>query len=124
MADNLELAKKVEPLRQVVRMLCGELKTHHIARMQKGKCDLEHSFAFNDMLNNLDRIAAHCSNVAVAMIELEATDFNTHKYLKNVRELKDSQFQEDLAFYEKKYALTDYKKAKKKAKKEDKNDKS
>jgi phosphate:Na+ symporter len=126
MADNLELAKKVEPLRQVVRMLCGELKTHHIARMQKGKCDLEHSFAFNDMLNNLDRIAAHCSNVAVAMIELEATDFNTHKYLKNVRELKDSQFQEDLAFYEKKYALTDYKKAKKKAKKEkeDKIDKS
>jgi phosphate:Na+ symporter len=118
MADDVESAKKVEPLRQVIRMLCGELKTRHISRMQKGKCDMEHSFAFNDMLNNLDRIAAHCSNVAVAMIELEETDFNTHKYLKNIRELKDSRYQEDLAYYEQKYVLTDFKKAKKKAKKE------
>ncbi len=118
--DNLELAKQVEPLRQVVRMLCGELKTRHIARMQKGKCDMEHGFAFNDMINNLDRIAAHCSNVAVAMIELEAADFATHKYLQTVRELKDSTYQRYLADYEQKYVLQDYKKMKKKAKKKEK----
>ncbi|MCI5856329.1 MAG: Na/Pi cotransporter family protein [Agathobacter sp.] len=118
--DNLELAKQVEPLRQVVRMLCGELKTRHINRMQKGKCDMEHGFAFNDMINNLDRIAAHCSNVAVAMIELEAADFATHKYLQTVRELKDSTYQKYLADYEQKYVLQDYKKMKKKAKKKEK----
>ena len=118
--DNLELAKQVEPLRQVVRILCGDLKTRHIARMQKGKCDMEHGFAFNDMINNLDRIAAHCSNVAVAMIELEAEDFATHKYLQTVRELKDSTYQRYLAEYEQKYVLQDYKKIKKKAKKDEK----
>lgn len=117
--DNVELAKQVEPLRQVIRMLCGELKSRHIARMQKGKCDMEHSFAFNDMINNLDRIAAHCSNVAVAMIELESADFDTHKYLKNIRELKDSMYQTYLTNYERKYVLGDYKKLKKKTKKED-----
>lgn len=117
--DNVELAKQVEPLRQVIRMLCGELKTRHITRMQKGKCDMQHGFAFNDMINNLDRIAAHCSNVAVAMIELEASDFDTHKYLQNVRELKDSTYQKYLADYAQKYILLDYKKAKKKSKKED-----
>ena len=117
--DNVELAKQVEPLRQVMRMLCGELKTRHITRMQKGKCDMQHGFAFNDMINNLDRIAAHCSNVAVAMIELEASDFDTHKYLQNVRELKDSTYQKYLADYAQKYILLDYKKAKKKSKKED-----
>ncbi len=116
--DNLELAKQVEPLRQVVRILCGDLKTRHIARMQKGKCDMEHGFAFNDMINNLDRIAAHCSNVAVAMIELEAEDFATHKYLQTVRELKDSTYQRYLAEYEQKYVLQDYKKMKKAKKKE------
>lgn len=118
--DNLELAKQVEPLRQVVRILCGDLKTRHIARMQKGKCDMEHGFAFNDMINNLDRIAAHCSNVAVAMIELEAEDFATHKYLQTVRELKDGTYQRYLAEYEQKYVLQDYKKIKKKAKKDEK----
>lgn len=117
--DNVQLAKQVEPLRQTIRMLCGELKTRHIARMQKGKCDMAHSFAFNDMINNLDRIAAHCSNVAVAIIELEASDFATHKYLQSIRELKDTTYHRYLETYVQKYTLNETKKQKKKAKKED-----
>ena len=49
---------------------------------------MKQGFAFNDLLTNLERIAAHCSNIAVAMIELEAADFDTHEYLKSVRELR------------------------------------
>lgn len=105
MEDDLELAKKVEPLRQTVRLLCGELKNRHIKRLSDGKCDMEHGFAFNDMLNNLDRIAAHCSNVAVAMIEIEATDFDTHQYLKQVREMKDPSYLALFDEYNKKYSL-------------------
>ena len=105
--DDLDAAKKVEPLRQVIRSLCGELKNAHIKRLQKRKCDIEHGFAFNDMLNNLDRIAAHCSNVAVAMIELEAADFDTHEYLKEIREMKVGSFMSDYREYDKKYTLVD-----------------
>ena len=103
--DDLDAATKVEPLRQVIRSLCGELKNRHITRLQKRKCDMEHGFAFNDMLNNLDRIAAHCSNVAVAMIELEAADFDTHEYLKEVREMKVGSFITNYREYDKQYKL-------------------
>lgn len=109
--DDVERAHQVEPLRQVIRVLCTELKNHHIERLQKKKCDMEHGFAFNDMLNNLDRIAAHCSNVAVAMIELEGTDeFDTHEYLRDIRESKDSGFVKEFEAYSKKYRLEKKKK--------------
>ena len=79
-ADDLEMAAKVEPLRELIGILCDELKLRHIARLRTGKCEMKQGFAFNDLLTNLERIAAHCSNIAVAMIELEAADFDTHEY--------------------------------------------
>ena len=47
-----------------------------------GTCEFQQGFAFNDLLTNLERIAAHCSNVAVAMIETDSDEFDTHEYLK------------------------------------------
>lgn len=120
MNDDVQKAHQVEPLRQVIRILAGELKTNHITRLQKGKCDMEHGFAFNDMLTNLDRIGAHCSNVAVAMIELQGTDFDTHQYLKDIRETKDGQFVNDFDSYVQKYSLDSVKKKKDKDKSKDK----
>lgn len=119
--DDAEAARQVEPLRQIVRVLCGELKSRHIYRIQKGKCDMEHGFAFNDMLNNLDRIGAHCSNIAVALIENEASDvemseFDTHAYLKEIRAEKEGQFLKSFEVYEKKYSLPKEKDKKKKNK--------
>ena len=43
---------------------------HHIDRLQTGECTLNHGFAFNDLLTNCERVSDHCSNIAVAMIEL------------------------------------------------------
>lgn len=111
--DDVALAHQVEPLRQVIRVLCGELKKSHIKRLAKGKCDMEHGFAFNDMLTNLDRIGAHCSNVAVALIELEAEELDTHVYLKEIRENKDEDFVTSFDAYSEKYQLKNIKKKKK-----------
>ena len=124
MEDDLELAKKVEPLRQVVRVLCNKLKNKHIERLQKGKCDMKQGFAFNDMLTNLDRIAAHCSNVAVAMIELESSEFDTHEYLKSIREMKSGQFLPVFEDYVQKYSIDDSKGKKVKEEKANKDEKS
>ena len=83
--------------------------------MKIGVCKLKQSFAFNDLLNNLERIAAHCSNVAVAMIELEAEEFDTHEYLRSVKGLKNATYSRQLEIYEKKYEIKKNKKSKKKA---------
>ncbi|MCI9426389.1 MAG: Na/Pi cotransporter family protein [Eubacterium sp.] len=113
--DNLESAVKVEPLRELIAILCDELKLRHITRLRNGECKLKQGFAFNDLLNNLERIAAHCSNIAVAMIELEAEEFDTHEYLRSVKGLKNANYSEQFEFYENKYDINSYKKVKKKA---------
>lgn len=117
--DDATLAHQIEPLRQVIRVLCGDLKKSHIKRLAKGKCDMEHGFAFNDMLTNLDRIGAHCSNVAVALIELEEEEIESHGYLKEIRENKDENFVSSFDSYSAKYMLKNVKKKKKKDKDKD-----
>lgn len=110
--DDLEMAAKVEPLRELIGLLCDELKLRHIARLRTGKCEMKQGFAFNDMLTNLERMAAHCSNIAVAMIEIEAADFDTHQYLKSVRERKNEMYQMYFDEYERKYDINGYHKKK------------
>jgi phosphate:Na+ symporter len=115
--DDLELASKIEPLRELIGMLCNELKNRHVTRLREGKCEMKQGFAFNDLLTNLERIAAHCSNVAAAMIELEVADFDTHEYLRSVRQMKNEQYMACFEEYAKKYNIPSNKKEKEKKKK-------
>lgn len=116
MEDDLRKATYVEPLREWIGILCGELKLRHVSRLSNGKCRIQQGFAFNDLLTNFERIAAHCSNIAVAMIELESDDFDTHEYLNSLRELHSGDYAMLLEAYEQKYDINGYKKAKKKNK--------
>ncbi len=116
--DNLHMAVRIEPLRELVGMLCNELKNRHVSRLREGKCELKQGFAFNDLLTNYERIAAHCSNVAVAMLELEAAEFDTHEYLKSMRQMKNEQYMECFDEYARKYDMTHTKQAEEKAVKE------
>lgn len=83
--NDLSVASQVEPLEQVVDKLIAVIKDHHIVRMGKGKCTIEMGFILSDLLNNYARISDHCSNVAVALIEVEHNSFDTHKYLNDVK---------------------------------------
>lgn len=114
--DDLALASKVEPLREWISILCNECKLDHVTRLRVGKCEMKQGFAFNDVLTNLERIAAHCSNVAVAMIEIEAADFDTHEYLKSMKDLKNEEYHRLFDEYSAKYAISGFKKNKKQAK--------
>ena len=106
--DNLNIAVMVEPLREHIGVMCDELKLRHIDRLQQGKCGVVQGFIFNDLLNNLERVADHCSNIAVAMIELESSDFDTHQYQKSVKKKKDAQYRTLLEGFERKYDINHY----------------
>lgn len=108
--DDSEEAKKVEPLCELIGILCDELKIRHIERLQNGVCDMKKGFAFNDLLNSLERIAGHCSNIAVALIEMEERVYDTHAYLKNTREAKNFAYRKMFEGYEEKYSIDGYKK--------------
>ena len=106
--EDLEMAAKVEPLRELIGILCGDLKMRHISRLRKGQCDLNTGFAFNDLLTNYERIAAHCSNIAVAILELDSSNFDMHEYTKSIRKMKDSNYVSTFEMYEKKYNINGY----------------
>ena len=73
--NKVEYAYKTEPLEELVDIYCDEMKMNHVKRVQKGECTLHQGFIFNDLLTDFERIADHCSNVAVAIIELELNVF-------------------------------------------------
>lgn len=103
--NDLELAYRVEPLEELIDNLCDEMKTHHIDRLQKGLCTLNHGFVFNDLLTNLERISDHCSNIAVAIIELESDNFDAHEYINSLIEVRSHCFDEYYTEYSKKFSL-------------------
>lgn len=103
--NNLDLAKDVEPLEQVVDRLTAQIKANHITRLQKGDCTIELGFVLSDLLNNFERVSDHCSNIAVAMIEVARESFDTHKYLKAVKSENNADFSERFNEYEIKYRI-------------------
>ena len=68
--NDVDLAKCVEPLEQVIDQLKTQLKARHIARMQRGDCTTLLGFVFSDMITNYERVADHCSNIAVCIIQI------------------------------------------------------
>lgn len=113
MEDDAKIAEEIEPLRQVIRVRCNDLKSRHVKRLQEGKCAMEQGFAFNDLITNLDRIGAHCSNVAVAVIELGMDELDSHKYVKNMKKDKAGAYNAKLDQYDAMYDINGYKKEKK-----------
>lgn len=103
--NDIERAYKVEPLEELIDNLCDEMKMHHIDRLQKGLCTLHHGFVFNDLLTNLERVSDHCSNIAVAMIELESESFDAHEYINSLIQVRSHCFDEYYEEYSKKYIL-------------------
>ena len=102
---NLQLAARVEPLEEIIDGLCDEMKSHHVDRLQQGLCTLNQGFVFNDLLTNYERVADHCSNIAVAVIEVESDSFDTHEYLNSVKAVKDASFARFYDEYKQKYSI-------------------
>ncbi len=108
---DLHLASKVEPLEAVVNELVRAIKAHHIARLQTGSCSIEYGLVLDDLLTNYERVCDHCSNVAVAQIEVAQDSFDTHAYLNDLRHGKDTkeseEFHRRLDKYRERYLFPD-----------------
>ncbi len=103
--DDIELARTIEPLEQVINNLKAELRAKHSKRMEEGECSVENGMLFFDIVNSFERIADHCSNLAVCIIELSQGSYQTHSYLKGVKTSDNKTFMENFENYLNKYAL-------------------
>lgn len=103
--NDLKKAKHVEPLEQLIDKLNIKMKNRHIMRLQQGECSIEAGFVFSDLLTNYERVADHCSNIAVCLIEVANDSFETHEYLSHVKFDGENDFVERYEEYKKKYVI-------------------
>ncbi len=94
--SDMKAAIRIEPLEEVIDVLCAELKDRHVRRLQQGLCSIETGFVFNDLVNNYERISDHCSNLAIYVLRSDDKIFDPHKYLLGIehKEYFESMFKE------------------------------
>ena len=103
--DDRELAKRVEPLEQTIDNLKRVIKNNHIDRLRGGLCTIEFGFVLSDIITNCERVADHCSNIAVSILEMKHNSMDTHEYLNQVKNEGRNQFFELYDEYSNKYAI-------------------
>ena len=102
---DVELAKEVEPLEQVVDALNKEEKQRHINRLRTGTCTIELGFILSDITTSLERVADHCSNIAVCVTQVREDTYDTHGYLNSVKNEDSEIFRGLVLEEEEKYLL-------------------
>ncbi len=103
--EDLALAMEVEPLEEVIDALTDEMKKRHIKRLRKGKCTINLGFVLSDITTDLERVADHCSNVAIGLLQIEGEGFESHDYLDQLKEEDAERFKRKYKAYKKKYRL-------------------
>ena len=102
---DTEKALLIDPLEEVIDDLCDELKADHTERIGRGECTLENGFVYNDLLTDYERIADHCANVAVDLLEAEKDEFKSHEYHKSLEYRQNEQYNSYFEYYKGKYSL-------------------
>lgn len=102
--NNLQYARDVEPLEQVVDGLKAKLRDCHIRRLKDGTCSIEAGFIWADLITNLERTADHCSTIAACVIDASENNMNIHQ---SVRDMKADNvyFKSKFDYFSEKYAL-------------------
>lgn len=103
--DSSETAELVEPLEEVIDQLNIEMKKRHIKRLRKGKCTIELGVLLTELTNNFERVADHCSNIAVCLLQVKEDSYETHEYLDNLKESENINFRGKVLAYAEKYRL-------------------
>ena len=106
--EDISEAKKVEPLEEVIDDLSDEMKMRHIDRLQHGRCTIANGFVFNDLITNFERISDHCSNIALAIIEMQASTLAGHEYIGNIKSRRQPDFEKTYQYYSGKFMLEDF----------------
>jgi len=114
--NDMEMAYRVEPLEEVIDGLCDAIKLNHIERLQSGECSVQKGYVFNDILNDCERVADHCSNIGVAVIELGGEKMDAHEYTDTIKNLHRNNFDEYYAEYLERFDLNPSEEAKEKEK--------
>ena len=103
--EDLELARQVEPLEEVIDGLSLDIRQRHIKRLRKGKCTIELGFVLSDITTNFERVSDHCSNIAVSLLQEGGDEIDPHAYLDELKSEDNLDFRGKVMTYRERYQL-------------------
>ncbi len=103
--NDQRLAHTVEPLEEVIDELNKVVKKHHMKRLRKGKCTIEMGLMLSDLAMNYERVADHCSNIAVYMMQVKDSQLEEHSFTEQLDAKESEEFVRLLDEFGKKYQL-------------------
>ncbi len=106
-ACDMEKARRIEPLEEVIDSLQESLESAHMARLKRKECHAEAGVVFLGVISNAERIADHCSNIAVAILQIkpETGVSNRHAYLRELHATMPGEYKAFYEQYQAKYAI-------------------
>ena len=103
--QDVQLAREIEPLEEVIDELSKELKRRHVNRLRLGECTIEMGFILTDLITSLERIADHCSNISVCVTQVRENLYDTHSHLESLKNEPDDSYYNRLGELHKEYVL-------------------
>lgn len=76
--EDALLGREAESLLRVVTELGAEIRKRHIKRLRKGKCTISLGFLLTDIITAGERVAMHCSHIALSAMEAHEETYSVH----------------------------------------------
>lgn len=92
--QDLEAARRIEPLEQVVDDMVNVLKNNHLERLRGGECGVFNGTEFFNLLSEAERISDVCSNMGVATVARATPGIRhqVHDYISMLHSGRDEEF--------------------------------
>ena len=84
--DNVQEAKKVEPLEDVIDDINIQVRDRHVRRLQEGQCTIQLGFILSDICTDMERISDHCSNISAYQVQQHESEYDPHAYSTEIRD--------------------------------------
>ncbi len=108
--DDIELAKRVEPLEEVIDDMVQYLRDSHINRLKSGECKVTAGIIFIETLTYLERASDQCSSIAMLIISQVDVRIrkNHHEYIQELHKETDSAYVEEIKRRREQYLIPLY----------------
>ena len=103
--NDIRIAYSIEPFEDMIDEICATMKSNHIDRLKRDECTITTGISFNDLLTDLERIGDHCSNVALAVLQLEDDSMLVHEFEANLPQYQKQKYDDLLDNYRSKYEI-------------------
>ena len=107
MGENTKLASTVEPLKSIIDKLILNMRNRHVARLRTVECSGELGVVLTDYINYCDRVAGHCSNIAINVIQSGNIIFSEHDYLSDLSDVEKAEYEKNRNIYKERFALSE-----------------